>query len=160
MVGFAYLLRMVDREKSDSKERRLRGGSSSGSSLEGGTGTNFSLSYDHDLKTLIQNMTQHKVEDWLGFPVVSTCMYGIRVNSDKTLVPPHLLEPSNTISAILNVAQDLNEKWPFELYRRDGSAINITLSPGELLMYESGSIIHGVRICLTTSVQYVILIIS
>lgn len=46
-------------------------------------------------------------------------------------------------SAILNVAQDVDEDWPTEIYDHDGQAHNITLHPGEMLLFESASCIHG-----------------
>jgi prolyl 4-hydroxylase len=97
-----------------------------------------------DLKMIIQSETHRQVEEWLGFDVVSTAMYGIRVHTRRTVVPPHVVRPPKSISATLNVAQDLDESWVFELYQRDGSAVNVTLEPGGLLMFESGSLIHGV----------------
>lgn len=46
-------------------------------------------------------------------------------------------------SAILNVAQDVDEDWPTEIYDHQGRAHNITLHPGEMLLFESASCIHG-----------------
>lgn len=46
-------------------------------------------------------------------------------------------------TATIQVDQDLNEPWPFEIYGRDGLAYNITLEPGDMLLYESHTIIHG-----------------
>ncbi len=46
-------------------------------------------------------------------------------------------------SAILNVAQDLDEDWPTEIYDHEGRAHNVTLRPGEMLLFESASCIHG-----------------
>jgi prolyl 4-hydroxylase len=47
------------------------------------------------------------------------------------------------LSAIINVDQDLDEPWPLEVYGRDGIAVNITMIPGDMVLYESHSIIHG-----------------
>jgi prolyl 4-hydroxylase len=47
------------------------------------------------------------------------------------------------ISAIINVDQDLDEPWPLEVYGRDGKAVNITMVAGDMVLYESHSIIHG-----------------
>jgi prolyl 4-hydroxylase len=51
-------------------------------------------------------------------------LYGIRV---YTLVS----------SAIINVAQDLDEPWPIEVYGHDGKATNVTMEPGDMVLYES-----------------------
>lgn len=48
------------------------------------------------------------------------------------------------ISAIINVAQEaVQEDWILELIGHDGIAVNVTMQPGEMVMYESHSIIHG-----------------
>lgn len=46
-------------------------------------------------------------------------------------------------SAIINVAQDVDEPWPLEVIGHDGKAHNVTMVPGDLVLYESHSIIHG-----------------
>jgi prolyl 4-hydroxylase len=46
-------------------------------------------------------------------------------------------------SAIINVAQDLDEPWPLEVYGHDGKAANVTMEPGDMVLYESHSVIHG-----------------
>jgi hypothetical protein len=46
-------------------------------------------------------------------------------------------------SAIVNVAQDVDEDWPLEVYDRLGNAVNITMEPGDMVFYESHSLIHG-----------------
>jgi prolyl 4-hydroxylase len=46
-------------------------------------------------------------------------------------------------SAIINVAQDMDEPWPLEVIGHDGRAVNVTMEPGDMVMYESHSVIHG-----------------
>ena len=46
-------------------------------------------------------------------------------------------------SAILNVDQDVDEPWPIEVYGHDGKAYNITMEPGDMVLYESHSVLHG-----------------
>jgi prolyl 4-hydroxylase len=46
-------------------------------------------------------------------------------------------------SAIINVAQDVEEPWFLEVYDHQGVAHNITMEAGDLVLYESHSIIHG-----------------
>jgi prolyl 4-hydroxylase len=46
-------------------------------------------------------------------------------------------------SAILNVDQDVDEPWPIEVYAHDGKAYNVTMEPGEMVLYESHSVLHG-----------------
>lgn len=46
-------------------------------------------------------------------------------------------------SAIINVDQDVDEPWPLEVIGHDGKAYNVTMLPGDLVLYESHSVIHG-----------------
>jgi prolyl 4-hydroxylase len=46
-------------------------------------------------------------------------------------------------SAIINVAQDVDEAWPLEVYSHDGKAYNVTMEPGDMVLYESHTVIHG-----------------
>lgn len=46
-------------------------------------------------------------------------------------------------SAIINVAQDVDEPWPLEVWGHDGKPYNITMEPGDMVLYESHSLIHG-----------------
>lgn len=39
--------------------------------------------------------------------------------------------------------QDVDEPWPLEVYGHDGYAVNITMVPGDMILYESHSVIHG-----------------
>jgi prolyl 4-hydroxylase len=49
-------------------------------------------------------------------------------------------------TAAICVAQDLDESWPLELYGHNvaGSvATNLTMVPGDMVLYEGHSVIHG-----------------
>lgn len=46
-------------------------------------------------------------------------------------------------SAIVNVDQDVDEPWPIEVIGHDGKAHNVTMEPGDMVLYESHSILHG-----------------
>jgi prolyl 4-hydroxylase len=47
------------------------------------------------------------------------------------------------ISAIINVAQDVDKDWVLEVIGHDGRAVNLTMEPGSMILYESHSILHG-----------------
>ncbi|KAL7449909.1 hypothetical protein ACHAWC_001919 [Mediolabrus comicus] len=42
-----------------------------------------------------------------------------------------------------HVDQEVAEPWPLEVIGHDGLAHNITINPGEVVLYESHSVIHG-----------------
>ena len=46
-------------------------------------------------------------------------------------------------SAIIQVAQDIDEPWPVEVIAHDGTAHNISMLPGDMVLYESHSVLHG-----------------
>jgi hypothetical protein len=46
-------------------------------------------------------------------------------------------------SCIINVDQDLDEPWPIEVYDHNGKAYNVTMQPGDMVLYESSTVLHG-----------------
>jgi len=46
-------------------------------------------------------------------------------------------------SCIIQVAQDIDEPWPIEVYDHNGKAYNVTMQPGEMVLYESHTVLHG-----------------
>lgn len=59
------------------------------------------------------------------------------------ILSPHVDRLPLVSSCIVNVAQDVDEPWPLEIYDREGNAVNVTMEPGDMVLYESGSLIHG-----------------
>eukprot|EP01051_Picozoa_sp_SAG22_P011987 SAG22_NODE_1204_length_5172_cov_4.546028_6_plen_422_part_00 len=47
------------------------------------------------------------------------------------------------LSAIINIAQDVDEDWPLVINDHSGSPHNVTLSPGQSALYESSRLVHG-----------------
>jgi hypothetical protein len=41
------------------------------------------------------------------------------------------------------VAQDIDEPWPVEVIGHDGKAYNVSMIPGDMVLYESHSVLHG-----------------
>lgn len=50
---------------------------------------------------------------------------------------------SHVISAILNIKQDVKEDWPLQIFDHSGKMHEILLKPGEMVWYESASLVHG-----------------
>lgn len=78
-----------------------------------------------------------------------TSLYGIRVYKSGSILAPHVDRLPLVTSAIINVDQDVDEDWPLEVIGHDGVAYNVTMKPGDMIFYESHSIIHGKRIVST-----------
>lgn len=95
------------------------------------------------LRTKIWNTTQDILQGWAGVDLSPTSLYGVRVYTEGAVLAPHVDRNPLVISAILNVAQNVQEQWPLEVIGHDGIAYNITMEVGDMILYESHSIIHG-----------------
>jgi hypothetical protein len=82
-------------------------------------------------------------EEWTQQELQPCSLYGIRVYHEGSIMMPHVDSPPLIVSAMYNVAQDTDEPWPLEIYEHNGLAVNITLDPGDLLLFETASVIHG-----------------
>lgn len=100
----------------------------------------------HLSKSQKQNLVkqlQSVLEAWTQQSLVVTSVYGIRVYKEGSILAPHVDRLPLVSSAIINVAQDVQEPWMLQVIGHDGKARNITMKPGEMILYESHSIIHG-----------------
>jgi len=104
------------------------------SSLRGG-GSN--------LKQAIWDAARETIEEWTGEELTQCSLYGIRVYTEGAILAPHVDRLPLVSSAIVNVAQDVDEPWPIEVYGHDGRAYNVTMEPGDMVLYESHSLLHG-----------------
>ena len=84
------------------------------------------------------------VAEWTGHELKQASMYGIRVYKTGAVLTTHVDRQPLVSSAIINVAQDVDEPWPLEVIGTDGMAYNVTMEPGDLVLYESHSLLHGV----------------
>ena len=91
----------------------------------------------------IWNTTEDIISEWTGQKLVGSSLYGIRVYKEGSILSPHVDRLPLISSAIINVAQDVDEPWPLEVIGHDGIARNVTMEPGDMVLYESHSVIHG-----------------
>lgn len=118
-----------------------------------------------ELKNYIWHVARQKLEDWINngggsgsnnldagstttgtggkLTLSPTSLYGIRVYKENSILAPHVDRLPLVTSAIINVDQDVDEEWPLEVIGHDGVAYNITMKPGDMILYESHSVIHG-----------------
>ena len=97
----------------------------------------------NELYDAINDATIEAVEEWIGMEVNPVSLYGIRIYKEGSILTPHVDRTPLISSVILNVAQDVDEPWPLEVIGHDGIARNITMEPGDMVLYESHSVIHG-----------------
>jgi len=101
------------------------------------------LRVDTPLRKDIWDASKTALEEWTGVELSPTSLYGVRVYTDGAVLAPHVDRNPLVISAIINVAQDVDEPWPLEVYGHDGRAYNVTMDVGDIVFYESHSVIHG-----------------
>lgn len=98
----------------------------------------------YGFKKQVWDAAHDTISEWTGGQdITEVSMYGVRVYTNNSVLVPHVDRLPLVASAMVNVAQDLEEPWPMEIYDHDGQAHNITLEPGEMLLFESHSVIHG-----------------
>mmetsp|Transcript_27984 Transcript_27984/g.39416 ORF Transcript_27984/g.39416 Transcript_27984/m.39416 type:complete len:134 (+) Transcript_27984:70-471(+) len=97
----------------------------------------------HKLKKAIWDTAQETLEEWTGMEQEGISLYGIHTYKEGSILSPHVDRLPLVSSCIINVDQDVDEDWPIEVYDREGKAVNITMEPGDMVLYESGSLIHG-----------------
>ena len=96
-----------------------------------------------NLKKHVWDAAKSTISEWTGEELTECSMYGIRVYTEGSVLATHVDRMPLVSSAILNVAQDVDEPWPIEVYAHDGKAYNVTMEPGEMILYESHSVLHG-----------------
>ena len=95
------------------------------------------------LKRHIWEAASATLEAWTAQELQPCSLYGIRVYQQGAIMLPHVDRLPLVVSAMIAVAQDVDEPWPTEVYDHSGQAHNVTLEPGDMLLFESHSVIHG-----------------
>mmetsp|Transcript_21604 Transcript_21604/g.45438 ORF Transcript_21604/g.45438 Transcript_21604/m.45438 type:complete len:410 (-) Transcript_21604:542-1771(-) len=95
------------------------------------------------LKQKIWDAAKDTISEWTGQELTQCSLYGIRIYYEGSVLASHVDRLPLVSSAIINVAQDLDEPWPLEVIGHDGKAANVTMEPGDMVLYESHSVIHG-----------------
>jgi len=104
------------------------------------------INVDRNLTQLIWDESQKHMQEWIPRAELFTRsdIYGIRIYRNGHILAPHVDRDPLVSSAIINVDQDgMEEPWPLEVYDHAGKAHNVTIQPGEMILYESHSVIHG-----------------
>lgn len=97
-----------------------------------------------ELKKQIWSAASATLEAWTNQDLQPVSMYGIRVYSEGAVMLPHVDRLPLVVSAMICVAADVDEDWITEVYDHEtNTAHNVTLQPGEMLLFESHSVIHG-----------------
>merc|ERR1712038_499727 len=94
-------------------------------------------------KGAIWDAAKDTIQEWTDQELTQCSLYGIRVYTEGSVLATHVDRMPLVSSAIVNVAQDVDEPWPIEVIGHDGKAHNVTMEPGDMVLYESHSILHG-----------------
>jgi prolyl 4-hydroxylase len=101
------------------------------------------------LRQEIHDVLLPLMEDWCGQKLDPTFVYGIRVYQDKAVLKTHRDRyETHIISAIINVAQDVNQDWPLQIDDNYYRQHQVLLKPGEMFFYEGARLLHGRPIAL------------
>lgn len=86
-----------------------------------------------ELKQQIWDAARSSLEEWTGQQLTPTSLYGIRTYTENAVLATHVDRMPLVTSAIINVAQDVDEPWPLEVFAHDGKAYNVTMEVREML---------------------------
>lgn len=97
-------------------------------------------------RKILGEEVQSVLEKWSRVPLIPTSLYGIRIYNYGSILAPHVDRMPLVTSAIINVAQEnthegtLGNDWVAEFIGHNGLAVNVTMQPGEMILYESHSV--------------------
>lgn len=89
------------------------------------------------LKQAIWDEAYDTVSMWTEQLLTQCSLYGIRVYTEGAVLATHVDRLPLVSSAIINVAQDLDEPWPLEVIGHDGKAYNVTMEPGDMVSLQA-----------------------
>jgi len=78
----------------------------------------------NELRKALLDSVQPTLEAWTGQSLVFTSLYGVRVYKEGAVLSPHIDRLPLVTSAIINVAQDVDEPWVLEIIGHDKMAHN------------------------------------
>src|SRR5690606_9496656 len=82
-------------------------------------------------------------EAFAGVALVPSNVYGLRRYRPGNVLELHLDRvATHVVSSVLQVAQDVDEPWPLVI-ERDGRRHEVFLAPGQMLLYEGATSLHG-----------------
>jgi prolyl 4-hydroxylase len=109
---------------------------------------NFALPQEE--KSCAHTHLQHAVEEWSGVLLEETLLFGVRVYTDGAVLDEHVdTLGTHVVSLILNVGQEnIKEDWPLTIKDVNGERHQVSMKPGDMVLYESAKCQHGRPIAL------------
>jgi hypothetical protein len=84
-------------------------------------------------------------EQWINQPLQPVTAFGMRVYQNQSQLLMHVDTPkTHIVSSILHIASSEDaEDWPLLVQDYEGNVIEVHMTPGDLVFYESSRILHG-----------------
>jgi hypothetical protein len=98
-----------------------------------------------DLKNRVLYELHSFAEEWVGFPLTALQAYGFRVYRNESQLFMHVdRKQTHVVSFILHIdSSEDAEDWPIFIEDFNGKTHEVTLTPGDILFYESSKCVHG-----------------
>ena len=98
-----------------------------------------------DLTDLVLDVMHPYVEAWAGIPLKAHQAYGFRLYQNNSQLMMHTdRSQTHVVSFILHIASSDNaDPWPLFIEDYHGRTHAVTLTPGDVLFYESSKCNHG-----------------
>lgn len=102
-----------------------------------------------DLTAKVEEELHYKLEEWGGIDLDLTYVYGLRLFRNTTTIKMHLdKKGSHSMGYILHVGasddyQPEEDSWPFLIEDFHGRTHEITMVPGDLILFEAAKLVHG-----------------
>lgn len=92
--------------------------------------------YPNIKQKIIDEMSE-VLSKWAGVPILHTATFGVRTYHRGNFMLNHLdRHLTHHLSAVLQIAQDVDENWPLEVILANGTVAEVYLLPGEMVLYE------------------------
>ena len=96
------------------------------------------------LKGKLHSSLKPLCESWCGVPLAPTENALMKLYNKDAMVDLHWDSlDENVVSVIANIDESLRDRWPLTIYDNYYRKHQITLSPGEMLLYEGARLRHG-----------------
>jgi len=104
---------------------------------------NIIIKLDDSIIKEITNNFMNLIKSWTKIENLEhTSTFGIREYKKNSILPLHTdRKETHILSAIINIEQD--NEWNLEIYDHDLNRHLISLKPGEYILYESATCLHG-----------------
>lgn len=98
-----------------------------------------------DLTRRVLNELHSYTEEWVGIPLVAHQAYGFRVYRNESQLYMHTDRiETHVVSFILHIdSSEDADPWPIFIEDFNGRTHEVTLTPGDILFYESSKCFHG-----------------